>query len=420
MIPEFRIPDYIVDRDESLLRDLGVNIHLSQEKTKSVSELKNLGFQYVLVGIGAEMDRVIPITGALGALAFLRDYRKSPNAVALGKDVAIIGAGDTAMDAARAATRCVGVEKVRILYRRTEAEMPATAEECEAAREDGVMFTFLRSPESWRYDDRFRARKLECRVMELGEADDSGRLRPVPTQKTEAFEVDTVISAIGQDTDLRAFSDITLGNSPDHDSGVFLIGDAATGAATIVKAIESAQKVADEICGREGGSNYRPAVTEVERHRPLRANRVRIRPKTAVSGTDDERSAIEADRCLGCRELCLKCVEVCPNRANTTIKVENELTDVLQIIHLDAFCNECGNCETFCPWNGRPYTDKFTVFSCGEDFESSANPGFFLDGKRVVLRLNGKIQEGTADTRSEAVVQAIVQKHAYLLGPVDE
>ncbi len=93
-------------------------------------------------------------------------------------------------------------------------------------------------------------------------------------------------------------------------------------------------------------------------------------------------AATESKRCLGCRALCMKCVEVCPNRANTLVRVKDGFRDEAQIVHIDAFCNECGNCATFCPWEGRPYRDKLTVFATEEDFRDSTNPGFFLAAAR--------------------------------------
>ena len=101
-------------------------------------------------------------------------------------------------------------------------------------------------------------------------------------------------------------------------------------------------------------------------------------------------AATESKRCLGCRALCMKCVEVCPNRANTLVRVTDGFRDEAQIVHIDAFCNECGNCATFCPWEGRPYRDKLTVFATEEDFRDSTNPGFFLAGGKGQVRLGGR------------------------------
>ena len=188
----------------------------------------------------------------------------------------------------------------------------------------------------------------------------------------------------------------------------------------------------------------------------LRASRDRLLPASArragrASGrmagwaaggaSDSTLRGTEAVRCLGCDVLCLKCVEVCPNRANTYVTVREGFRDAVQVLHLDALCNECGNCATFCPWDGRPYTDKLTVFSHEEDFRASANPGFVTEGRRLLLRLGGAVSEttigpdgrladgvdgaegaagafpaGPAGASARAVVQAVLRDHAYLLG----
>ncbi len=426
VIPGFRIPQRTVERDVSLLEDLGVVFHFGVEAQFQVAELKAEGFSYVLAAIGAEAGRETGLSGAIDALEFLRKFRKQP--VDIGPYVAVIGAGDTAMDAARAALRCRGVKKAHILYRRSEKEMPASQEEYEAAVSEGVEFRFLVNPAGWAGEG-----VLECELMKLGEVDASGRARPVPTGKSERIEIDTVISAVGEvvdETALRSFG--ITGPGGDPDDGVFVIGDASTGAANIVKAIASASKAAKEIISREGGAGFAKTETGVERRTPLRERRDRIYTKTP--DTDEEIAVHESRRCLGCRALCLKCVEVCPNRANTALPVPGR-TDDFQIVHLDAFCNECGNCETFCPWDGSPYRDKFTVFSSEEDFRSSTNPGFHVheglgavrcaDGVHpisLISRRDGKERIEQSDNISDDVkkiVETIVNEYRYLLGPVE-
>ena len=420
VIPPFRIPEYLVDRDASLLEDLGVSIHLGQEMTMNVDELKTMGFAYTIIAVGSELDRAAPVEGAIGALEFLRIFRRSTDTRSLGKSVAVIGGGDTAMDAARAAKRCPGVEEVRIVYRRGMAQMPASYEEYQSTKNDGIRFSFLRSPDAWENN------KLRCRILSLGSEDESGRPRPIPTGLTEVLDVDTVISAVGQDTDTNAISKMTSGPRSD----VFIIGDAARGASTIVKAIASARSAADAICIREGGSAYAPVVPDIESRLDLPARRDRLMPASTEDSSGDTTLSIEGSRCLGCRAVCLKCVEVCPNRANTAIEVKAGLQDVWQIVHIDAFCNSCGNCSTFCPWVGRPFADKVTVFSTIEDFECSTNQGFFLDLDRGKSRFNGHIGQifvqaddvtitGDVDPIFSEIIRCVVHSHAYLLGPVD-
>lgn len=436
LLPGFRIPGDAIARDVSLMRDLGVKFRYGLRATPTIEELFQAGFRYILIGIGAETDKSIGIEGAREVLSFLREFRADPARPVLGRSVVVIGAGDTAMDAARAAKRCGGVERVRIVYRRSDKEMPASIEEYEAARAEGVAFSFLRAPESWQVGT------LRCTVMELGEPDETGRSRPVATGRTEEIQADAVIAAIGAEVDAQALAemgfpgpDLPFDPTTQETSieGVFLVGDAATGAATIVKAIASARRAVDTICAREGGSHFRTRAAPRESAEALRRERDGLIPAPAAGSDDVEIGATEARRCLGCDTLCAKCVEVCPNRANTIIAVGAGLRDQGQIVHLDALCNECGNCATFCPWDGKPYRDKLTVFSGEEDFLASTNPGFFLaDGKgsvrvgtevrELVVDQSGVVAAGPGEAPLHAgvleVVQAIVRDHPYLLGPV--
>jgi putative selenate reductase len=366
----------------------------------------------------------------MDALSFLRRFRMDPAGLALGRFVAVIGAGDTAMDAARAAKRCTGVQGVTVVYRRSESEMPASVEEYQEAREEGIGFRFLLSPEKLGPGGG-----LLCRVMELGAPDEGGRRRPVSTQRTESIDADTVIAATGAEADTRALEALGLvgadletdpGTQETGVPGVFLIGDAASGAQTIVKAIASARRAAEEIVKREGGSRYRQTPEAREDITTLRSLRDRIRPAPPRGVAD--RAALEQEslRCLGCGALCLKCVEVCPNRANAAIRVMDGFQDELQIIHLDGPCNECGNCATFCPWDGRPYRDKLTLYDQREDFRAGENPGFFIEGGFGALRLQGRVWEfaldgstdippTVGDERTRAVIGAILRGHSYLL-----
>jgi len=349
-------------------------------------------------------------------------------------DVSVLAVWDH--DAARAAKKCPGVEEVRIVYRRSVREMPASREEYHSARDEGIAFHFLRAPESWK-----AGAGLACRVMKLGPEDSTGRSRPVPTSETETLPADTVIAALGAEVDAAALA--ALGLPPEKAKadpatqetgvpGVYLLGDAAEGAATIVRAIASARRAADAIAAREGGARFREWQLPAENVAALRSARDRMRPASAP-GDDAAVSTAESARCLGCRALCMKCVEVCPNRANTLVRVPAGFRDEFQIVHIDAFCNECGNCATFCPWEGRPYKDKLTVFASEEDFTDSTNPGFFLKGNEGTLRVGGRTgrlhvdgaRNVTADfsgprtppdASTLAVVQAIVSDYRYLLG----
>ncbi len=418
VLPHFRIPRGAVEKDVALARALGVVFHFGEKGTLSVGALKARGYAHVLVAIGAEKDRDVGIEGAIDVLSFLRAFRADPRSPRPGERVVVIGAGDTAMDAARAAKRCRGVREVSIVYRRSEREMPASPDEYRSAREEGIVFHFLRAPVRW------SAREgLVCSVMTMGAPDASGRSTPVPTGQEEIIPAHAVITAVGAEVDadaLTALGAVGTGAVP----GAPLIGDALHGPETIVKAIASARAAVDAVCAEESGS-WAPAWRlPAEDTVRLRALRDRVRPPAP-------QPASESRRCLGCRALCLKCVEVCPNRANTTVRVAVKLDDGflddLQIVHLDAPCNECGTCATFCPWEGKPYRDKLTVFACEEDFRDSTNPGFFLAGGRGLVRSGGVVstlswnasggaQAAGADDKTRTLIDEVARNNSWLLG----
>jgi putative selenate reductase len=139
----------------------------------------------------------------------------------------------------------------------------------------------------------------------------------------------------------------------------------------------------------------------------------------------------EGERCLQCNYVCAKCVDVCPNRANISIAVPG-FNDRFQTLHVDAFCNECGNCASFCPWQGRPYKDKVTIFSLRQDFDGSTNAGFLMEGSTVHVRHNGNVHVLSIDGAGRItdappelaelcrIIAEVRARHDYLLGPVEE
>ena len=191
------------------------------------------------------------------SLPFLHDYNNNAP-LKMGKHVAVIGAGNTAMDCARAAKRIAGVEDVTVIYRRSQAEMPAWPEEYEEAVEDDVKFMFLHNPEQFNADGT-----LLVRTMKLGEPDESGRRRPVATEETVSLKIDSVITAIGEQQDCEVLSQIGVPMGEDgwpavyRNSGettranVFLIGDVQSGPSSIVAAIGDAGRATDAILERE-------------------------------------------------------------------------------------------------------------------------------------------------------------------------
>jgi putative selenate reductase len=246
---------------------------------------------------------------------------------------------------------------------------------------------------------------------------------------------DVVITAVGAGVDPATLSTLGLpafapGAFPADTqetglSGVFLVGDAASGPATIVEAIASARRAVDAICSREGGRLAPRWDVPTPQPAVLRAARDRTIAPSAAGAPDA--AATEASRCLGCSTLCLRCVEVCPNRANSLVAIAEQpgrepFRDAVQIVHQDALCNECGTCATFCPWSGKPYRDKLTIFAGEEEFTQSASPGFFLDGGRGLLRTGTRVtglppEPGDgADARALTVVAAIQKDNPWLIG----
>jgi len=264
-IPEFRLPRDILDREIEYVKSLGVKIvkNVVIGRTVDIKELLNGGFEAVFVGTGAGAPQMMNIPGEnlngvlsgnewLTRINLMRANQFPNYATPLKhpRRVAVIGAGNTAMDCARTALR-VGAEEVTIVYRRSRTEMPARAEEIENAEEEGVKLQLLTNPIRFIGDEKGWLKSMECIRMELGEPDDSGRRRPVPIEGSEfIMEVDTAIIAIGQSPnplirttteglEVTRWGGIIIDEKTGMTSipGVFAGGDAVTGAATVITAM---------------------------------------------------------------------------------------------------------------------------------------------------------------------------------------
>ena len=422
VVPHFRISREAIDRDIDFIRQHGVEFRFGVDEKIDIEALKKEGFTYIVLGLGTYRSRKLPIEGdsqrIYPSLSFLTQFNRDPSRLKVGRRVVVIGAGDTAMDCARAALRCSGVEEVQIAYRRAFEQMPASREEYEYAAEDGISFRWLRNPERFSADG-----SLTLRVMELGEPDESGRRRPVPTDRTEEIKADSLIYAVGDDPDSEALKSAGLepdakGMVPTGEGGetdrenIFLIGDSRTGASTIVNCIAEGRRAADAICRKSDSlwerSELIPYLDPEERTADIAVKKGHLSSRPDPRSDYDSASfcATEKSRCLECDFLCNKCVDVCPNRANIKVETagQEQFDDAFQIVHIDAYCNECGNCGQFCPWDGRPYADKPTVFSSPADFENSSNPGWLLENGSLRVRFQGRVQtldQGEAFKRSE-------------------
>jgi len=274
-IPEFRLPKDVVQAEVDYVRSLGVEIKLDHVigKIATVDELLQNGYDTVFLapGAGAPMFLNIPgenLSGVYSANEFLtrtnlmKAYRfpEYDTPIKAGGRVAVIGGGNVAMDASRCALR-LGAEEVHLIYRRSEVEMPARAEERENAKEEGVIFRLLTNPDCFIGDEQGKVKAVECYEMELGEPDESGRRRPIRKQGTEfTVPVDTVIVALG--TSPNPIVPSTTGGleltrwgtvKADEDTGrtskdrVWCGGDMATGAATVISAMGAGKRAAADI-----------------------------------------------------------------------------------------------------------------------------------------------------------------------------
>ncbi len=274
-IPEFRLPKDIVQHEIDNLKQLGVDIQTNVVigKTVEINELFEQGFDAIFVGSGAGLPRFMNIPGEnlkgvysanefLTRVNLMKAYENNADTpIKHSKNVAIVGGGNVAMDAARSAKR-LGAENVYIVYRRSEAEMPARNEEIEHAKEEGIIFKTLTNPIEITGDEHKFVTGMKCVEMELGEPDESGRRSPVVREDSEfILDVDCVIMAIGTSPNplIRNTTEgldtnrhgcfITDEDGRTSKEGVFAGGDAVTGAATVILAMgagKTAAKAMDE------------------------------------------------------------------------------------------------------------------------------------------------------------------------------
>lgn len=274
-IPEFRLPKAIVQKEIDNLSAMGVEINTNMVigKVLSVDELFDMGYESVFIGSGAGLPRFMNIKGEnlkgvysanefLTRVNLMKAYKpESDTPIKNSKNVAVVGGGNVAMDAARSAKR-LGAENVYIVYRRSEEEMPARLEEVEHAKEEGIIFKTLTNPTEIVGDEHMFVNGMKCVEMELGEPDDSGRRRPVVKENSEfVLDVDCVIMSIGTSPN-PLIRNTTKGLDTNRygcfiadecgltsREGVYAGGDAVTGAATVILAMgagKTAAKAIDE------------------------------------------------------------------------------------------------------------------------------------------------------------------------------
>ena len=418
VIPGFRIGDAAIDKDISFIQKMGVEICTNTEIT-SVADLKAQGYDAVILAIGAGKPGTLKLEKGetVNALKFLRDFKANDGKLNIGKNVVVIGGGNTAMGTARAAKRTEGVEHVYLVYRRTKRYMPAAEDELLEVLEEGVEFKELLSPVS------LDGGRLLCKKMKLGQMDASGRAGVTETVDVVEVPADTVIVAVGEkiDTDFYTANQIAVderGKAKVNDktletsvSGVYVAGDGARGAATIVEGIRDAQLAVKDILGKE-----------ITRDAAVTGDVKDCFEKKGILKHSKE-AKTEEERCLTCNKVCENCVDVCPNRANISIKVPGMAMN--QVIHVDYMCNECGNCKSFCPYASAPYKDKFTLFANEKDMADSKNDGFVVldkENKTCKVRFVGQITDCKADDPADKLydglkklICAVIDDYGYLI-----
>jgi len=264
-IPEYRLPKAELDKEIKTITELCEDVHLGVKLGEdfTIQSLKQSGFEAIFIALGAQAGQKMrcdgeDLPGVISGVTFLRDVVLGKK-IDLGEKVAVIGGGNTAMDAARTSLR-LGAKEVMVVYRRSREEMPANPEEVEEAEHEGAIFHFLSAPVRV-VDENGRAVGIDCVKMELGEPDSSGRRRPVPVEGSEfVIEADTIISAIGQTLDMpssnadtalalssRGYIEVNKDTMLTSIDGVFSGGDCESGPATVVQAVGAGKRAAHSI-----------------------------------------------------------------------------------------------------------------------------------------------------------------------------
>ena len=381
-IPDYRLPPEVLDKEIRAITRLGVEIKYNTPLGRDVTidGLLSEGYKAVYLAIGAHKSLKLGIPGedaegVIPGVEFLRNVNLAEHCGVVGRAV-VVGGGDVAIDAARSALR-LGAEKVTILYRRTRAEMPARENEVEDALSEGIEIKYLTAPTQV-LTEQDQVSGIECLRMELGEADASGRRRPVPVAGSEfVVEADTIIPAIGQQPDasvLATISDLEISERntivvdpityATSKQGVFAGGDVEAGPWIAIAAVAAGREAAFSISRylrgedlREGREpvefpqeNFAPIPEDIKKMDRAEQATISMAERTAgfsevEIGFTEEQARAEAQKCLDCMSCCecFECVAACKAGAvNHEMEPETLNIDVGSLILAPGF-------ETFDP-----------------------------------------------------------------------
>lgn len=463
-IPRYRLPREIIDREVAMIEDLGVEFRYNTAFGIDISsdELKAEGFEALFFAIGAHQSWQLGVPGeadfpqVIDAIDMLRQVALGDRHIP-GKRVAIIGGGNTAIDAARTCVR-LGCTEVTIIYRRTRSEMPADIEEVEQAEEEGVRFSFLVIPIAVK-GEKDRITAIQCLRAELGPEDKSGRRRPVPVAGSEhLLDVDAVIPAIGQRVNqdcMAALTDLhwTRRNTIDVNratmetslAGVFAAGDAVLGPATVVEAIGGGKKAADAIDRYLSGIPQPkmppvpvrrartewfdvPAATKMILKRPemplLNIERRRTTFQQVELGYTENMVREEARRCLRC-DICRRCGE-CVAVCRDMMKIDALHMGYFDFDHpvktdyrlTEEKCIACGACAENCPNQAMRIEDRKNerVLSlCGtilnrQKLVHCENCGTVMGPAKYLDFIKGKIEKVAQVVSDRVICDACARK----------
>jgi putative selenate reductase len=465
VIPGYRLAGEALAADLERLAQLGVRFHFGKLLGRDITlEGLRRDYPHVFLGVGAAKGKRLGIPGentpgVMDALEFL-DKVQAGTPMELGRRILIIGGGNSAMDAARSARRLAPEGEVTLVYRRTRAQMPADPAEVEECIEENIGLRDLLAPAAV-VAEGGKVAGLACTRMRLGERDASGRPRPVPVPGSEeTLAADTIIPAISQEPVLDFLEGLQVERKKDGTlavhprtrettlAGLYAGGDVVHGPSSVIQAIADGRAAAEDIGRRYGVEPLAEPYLEkgtaevalMQKKSKVEAGqKVPVLPVGERAGFQEviqtftpEAAALEASRCLDCDDLCSLCVTVCPNRANLAygmapFKLELPrlvqrggrlvaeggspfaVDQTVQTLNIADFCNECGNCTTFCPTAGAPYKDKPRFWIDREGFREATGDAFRMErrpeGLFLEARLGGRpcqLTLGAQETRFES------------------